>query len=230
MVSRARPNEAQPQHVLLVHGLWMRGLSMLALRQRLAEAGFITHGFEYASVAAQPRRALERLRLRMCALAHERPDARVHVVGHSLGGLVALQCVEAFADELPWGRIVCLGTPLAGSAAARGLLDWPLGERVLGRNLRALLDGVPDWHGAREVGVVAGTLQYGLGAWFGHFAGAHDGTVAVAETRLPGIADHCVVQASHLGLLFSAPAAVQTIQFLRDGCFQSGGADASVNG
>ena len=206
------------EHILLLHGLWMRGFSMLALRQRLAQAGFEVHGFEYASVVAQPRRSLTRLRTRMRALAENRSASRVHLVGHSLGGIVALQCMRD-EDALPPGRIVCLGTPLTGSGAARGLLEWPMGERMLGHSMRALLDGVSAWRGAREVGVIAGTLQHGLGAWLGHFNGEHDGTVAVDETRLPGITDHCVVQASHLGLLFSAEAAEQTSAFLRNGCF-----------
>jgi pimeloyl-ACP methyl ester carboxylesterase len=214
------------EHIILLHGLWMRGFSMLALRQRLSHAGFEVHGFEYASVAAQPQSSLNRLRKRMRALANDRGASKVHLVGHSLGGIVALQCLRGDEDPgshpgqvLPPGRIVCLGTPLTGSAAARGLLEWPIGEKMLGHSMRALLDGVPAWRGTREVGVIAGTLQHGLGAWLGHFDGEHDGTVAVKETRLPGIMDHCVVQASHLGLLFSAEAAEQTVAFLRHGRF-----------
>ena len=206
------------EHIILLHGLWMRGFSMLALRQRLSQAGFQVHGFEYASVAAQPQSSLIRLRNRMHALVDNRGASKVHLAGHSLGGIVALQCMRD-DENLPPGRIVCLGTPLTGSAAARGLLEWPLGERMLGYSMRALLDGVPAWRGSREVGVIAGTLQHGLGAWLGHFQGEHDGTVAVEETRLPGITDHCVVQASHLGLLFSAEAAEQAIAFLRNGRF-----------
>lgn len=209
------------EHILLLHGLWMRGFSMLALRQRLLRAGFAVHGFEYASVVAHPQRSLARLRSAMRALARERPAPRcVHLVGHSLGGIVALQCV-CEVDDLPPGRIVCLGTPLTGSAAARGLLHWPIGARMLGYSMQALLEGVGTWNGCREVGVIAGSLPHGLGAHLAHFDGAHDGTVAVAETRLPGIADHCVVQASHTGLLLSATAARQTVAFLRNGHFES---------
>ena len=208
------------EHVLLLHGLWMRGFSMLALRQRLASAGFAVHGFEYASVAAQPQRSLERLRSAMRELMDQCPaPERVHLVGHSLGGIVALQCVDC-AEELPPGRIVCLGTPLTGSAAARGLLQWPIGAHMLGYSMEALLDGVGEWDGRREVGVIAGCMPHGLGAHLAHFDGEHDGTVAVAETRLAGITDHCVVPASHTGLLLSATAAAQTVVFLRDGHFE----------
>src|SRR5690348_1068963 len=207
-------------HVLLLHGLWMRGFSMLALRQRLLRAGFAVHGFEYASVVAQPQRSMARLRSAMRALMKENPTPDcVHLVGHSLGGIVALQCADG-ADDLPPGRIVCLGTPLTGSAAARGLLQWPIGAHMLGYSTQALLEGVGEWNGTREVGVIAGCLPHGLGAHLAHFEGEHDGTVAVAETRLPGIADHCVVQASHTGLLLSAMAARQTVAFLRNGRFE----------
>lgn len=208
------------EHILLLHGLWMRGFSMLALRQRLQRAGYVVHGFEYASVVAQPQHSLARLREAMRALSKEHPGPlHVHLVGHSLGGIVALQCVDC-AEELPPGRIVCLGTPLTGSAAARGLLEWPMGASMLGYSVEALLGGVGEWKGAREVGVIAGCLPHGLGAHLTHFEGDHDGTVAVAETRLPGITDHCVVQATHTGLLLSASAARQTVAFLRNGRFE----------
>ncbi|MEO7072000.1 MAG: alpha/beta hydrolase, partial [Rhodanobacter sp.] len=75
------------------------------------------------------------------------------------------------------------------------------------------------WDGCREVGMIAGRLPLGLGAMFGHLQGEHDGTVAVAETRLPGLADHCVVESNHMGLLFSAEVAERVRCFLDVGRF-----------
>ena len=49
----------------------------------------------------------------------------------------------------------------------------------------------------------------------------HDGTVAVEETRLPGIADHRTITTSHSGLLFSSEVADLTASFLRGGRFVS---------
>ena len=60
-----------------------------------------------------------------------------------------------------------------------------------------------------------------MGRWFARFDGPSDGTVAVAETRLAGLADHCCVDASHSGLLLSPAAAAQVVCFLREGRFQS---------
>jgi pimeloyl-ACP methyl ester carboxylesterase len=205
-----------PDHVILLHGLWMRGFALSMLHRRLMEAGFRVHRFDYLSVAATQQRILERLRARMAELAG--PSDTVHLVGHSLGGLLALRaCLDGTP---PPGRIVCLGSPLKGSAAARGFAAWGRGgEVLLGHNRELLEQGFERWDGAREVGVIAGRLPLGLGAVLGHFAGEHDGTVAVAETRLPGLTDHCVVEVSHTGLLFSPEVARRVAEFLRHGRF-----------
>ncbi|MGH8157744.1 MAG: esterase/lipase family protein [Rhodanobacter sp.] len=206
-------------HVILLHGLWMRGFALSMLHRRLIEAGFRVHRFDYLSVAATQQRILDRLQARMTGLAPE-ADA-VHLVGHSLGGLLALRaCLDG---ELPPGRIVCLGSPLKGSAAARGFAAWGRGgEVLLGHNRELLQQGFERWDGLREVGMIAGRMPLGLGAMLGHFAGEHDGTVAVEETRLPGLAAHCVVEANHTGLLFSAEVAQRVARFLYQGRFEAG--------
>jgi pimeloyl-ACP methyl ester carboxylesterase len=204
-------------HVILLHGLWMRGFALAMLHRRLMEDGFRVHRFDYLSVAATQQRILDRLQARMAELAAE-ADA-VHLVGHSLGGLLALRaCLNA--GELPPGRIVCLGSPVLGSAAARGFAGWGRGgEVLLGHNRELLQQGFERWEGPREVGMIAGCMPLGLGAVLGHFEGQHDGTVAVDETRLPGLADHCVVEANHTGLLFSVDVARHVGEFLRRGQF-----------
>ncbi len=206
------------EHVILLHGLWMRGFALSMLHRRLIEAGFRVHRFDYLSVAATQQRILDRLQARMTGLATE-ADA-VHLVGHSLGGLLALRaCLDG---ELPPGRIVCLGSPLRGSAAARGFAAWGRGGQVLlGHNRELLQQGFERWDGMREVGMIAGRMPLGLGAMLGHFAGEHDGTVAVDETRLDGLTAHCVVEANHTGLLFSAEVAQRVARFLHQGRFEA---------
>ena len=54
---------------------------------------------------------------------------------------------------------------------------------------------------------------------FAGFDGPSDGTVALWETRLPGLAAHAQVHASHTGLLFSREVAGLVAGFLRDGRF-----------
>jgi pimeloyl-ACP methyl ester carboxylesterase len=203
------------QHVILLHGLWMRGFALGMLHRRLIADGYRVHRFDYLSVASSQQRILARLQARMAECA---PDT-VHLVGHSLGGLLALRaCVDA--ANLPPGRVVCLGSPLKGSAAARAFSAWGRGgEVLLGHNRDLLEQGFERWDGPREVGVIAGRLPLGLGAMLGQLDGEHDGTVAVEETRLPGVADHRVVEANHTGLLFSQEVARQVDAFLRHGRF-----------
>lgn len=205
------------EHIILLHGLWMRGFALSMLHHRLMEAGFRVHRFDYLSVAASEQRILDRLHERIAGLAGE-ADA-VHLVGHSLGGLLALRACSECAP-LPPGRIVCLGSPLRGSAAARGFARWGRGSEILlGHNRQLLEQGFERWDGGREVGMIAGRMALGLGAVLGHLQGEHDGTVAVAETRLPGLADHCVVESSHTSLLFSPEVARRVACFLREGHF-----------
>lgn len=206
-------------HVILLHGLWMRGFALLMLHRRLMEAGFRVHRFDYMSVAATQEQTIGRLHARMRAVAPE--NGSVHLVGHSLGGLLALRaCLDD--GDLPKGRIVCLGSPLKGSVAARAFanLGGRGGGALLGHNRALLEHGFERWTGGREVGVIAGRMPIGLGHVLGQFEGEHDGTVAVAETQLPGIADHCVVEANHTGLLFSVETGRLIASFLRHGRFE----------
>lgn len=200
------------RRVVLLHGLWLPGVSMRWHAARLAQAGYAPEVFSYPTVGGGPAVAVPRL---IETLARE----EAHVLAHSLGGLVALTALQR-EPALPVRRVVCLGSPLCGSAAATGLALRPLTAASLGRSAELLQGGCGRWDGAAEIGVVAGSTPLGLGRYFGHLQGPSDGTVAVEETRLPGLADHIVIPASHTGLLFSAQAARQAAEFLRNGQFQ----------
>jgi pimeloyl-ACP methyl ester carboxylesterase len=206
------PPPAQ-EHVILLHGVWMRGLTLVPLARRLRERGFITHRFDYASLFSGPASSVDRLAGKLFSLA----PGPVHLVGHSLGGLIALETLASY-HGLPRGKVVCLGSPLAGSSAARGLARNYLGK-LLGRSATLLKSGLAELPPGRVVGVIAGSRSVGLGGVFGDFDGLNDGTVAVWETRLPGLADHRVLPASHTGLIFSRPAADLVAGFLRQGSF-----------
>lgn len=199
--------------VVLLHGLWMPAAAMRWLAARLAESGYVPELFAYHSILGGIEDTEARLVDRLAA-------APCHVIAHSLGGLVALETL-ARRPELPVARVVCLGTPLCGSGAAESLQRWPLAPLWTGRSRGLLQRGCTTWPAALEVGMVAGRVPRGLGALFARFEGEHDGTVAVAETRLPALADHAVVDASHTGLLFSRAAARLAAAFLAHGRFEA---------
>lgn len=218
-VSLAPGPSAQPpaQTVVVVHGLWMTGMEGALLRKRLADDyGFLTRQYSYHTVQVGLEDNIRLLHEFLAGVAGE----VVHVVGHSLGGLLALHTLARFPEPRP-GRVVCLGSPLRGSMAARAMAGLPFGEDILGATVReaVLNGGLDEYRGAREVGVIAGTLGVGLGVVIENLPEPNDGTVAVVETQLPGIRDHLEIAVSHTGLLVSPLVASQTAYFLRHGQF-----------
>jgi pimeloyl-ACP methyl ester carboxylesterase len=144
----------------------------------------------------------------------------VHVVAHSLGGLVAC---EAFASHagLPTGRVVLLGAPVRGSRAAREVAARWYGPSMLGSFAVAELAREREcvWRSSREVGVIAGSLSVGIGRVFAELTQPNDGTVCVDETALPGASELLVLDVSHTGMLLSSAVAVATATFLATGRF-----------
>lgn len=202
--------------VLLLHGLMMRRPALWPMAWRLREHGFEPLLFTYSTLWRDPEEAIQSLAARLRSL----DAAPVHLLGHSLGGVIALETLRRFSS-LPVARVLCLGSPIAGSAAARGLEARGLGF-VSGRSGSLLRTGLPALPQGHEIGMIAGSRPMGMGRLFGDFQGEHDGTVAVAETRLPGLDEHAVIRASHSGLIVSREAAQLSARFLATGRFDPG--------
>src|SRR3974390_43027 len=102
--------------VVYVHGLWLNGVEGVLLLKRLARSlNAETRTFAYASVMSSGTEDARALGSYLSAL---RADT-LHLVGHSLGGLVILKLFESGeAARLPPGRIVLLRSPLNGSRPA----------------------------------------------------------------------------------------------------------------
>ena len=201
-----------------MHGLFLQPLSARLARR----TGWYAETFSYRSV----RRALPENARRLKRRIDELQADTVHLVGHSLGGVLALQMLNLFPSERI-GRIVCLGSPLVDSSAARRLSRWGPTHRLLGPTLHEAVLEQPlgSVHGEREVGVIAGTVGVGLGMIVGRLEKPHDGVVSVNETELPGIKAHTVMPLNHWGLLYSGRVADQTAQFLQHGVFTETGGE-----
>ena len=208
--------------VVLVPGLWMPGASLSLLARRLSRCGYRCRVWTYSSTLRSPEQNARRLAEQVRALS----AARVHFVGHSLGGLLIRQLFHDFPDQRP-GRVVTLGSPHAGSAVAERLIrDRRWLAWAFGRSVPGLTGAVPPWEAAQPMGVIAGNRNVGLGCLFAPLPRPHDGTVAVAETRHAGASEHLVLPVSHFSMLWSREVARQTCAFLRHGRFESGHAAA----
>ena len=208
--------------IVYVHGLWQRGAESIWLRRRLSQdVKAEARAFSYPSVAADATSNARALATYLTAI---RADT-LHLVGHSLGGLLILKLFEEDAQaRLPPGRIVLLGSPLRGCRTAEKLARLPLGKTIMGRVVGEELLGARGehrrWNRARELGVIAGDLGIGLGRLVGTIGGPSDGTILVEETELDGAADRLVLRVSHTGMLFSAAVAHAAGEFLSTGRFR----------
>ena len=207
--------------VVYVHGLWQRGAEAILLRRRLArDLAADVRAFSYPSVAADATTHARALAEYLRAI---RADT-LHLVGHSLGGLVIVKLFEEHSEaleQLPPGRIVLLGSPLRGSLTARNLARLPFGKTIMGRTVgeELLVSRERRWIARRDLGVIAGDLGVGLGRLVGRLGGASDGTILVEETQIEGAVDRVVLRVSHTGMVFSAAVAGQAGAFLSTGRF-----------
>jgi pimeloyl-ACP methyl ester carboxylesterase len=202
--------------VVYVHGLWMPGDESLVLRHRLAqESGLTLHPFRYSAASSSMLAIAERLG----QFVRELKAPVVHLIGHSLGGLVIYRFLEQFPEQ-PEGRVVFLGTPCVASRAALSAARFAPVAQLMGEAAAELLGPRERrWTHPRQLGIVAGSQPLGVGHLFARFEEDNDGTVAVSETRMPGATDHIVLPVSHLGLLLSARVAHEVGTFLREGRF-----------
>ncbi|MBF0154691.1 MAG: alpha/beta fold hydrolase [Magnetococcales bacterium] len=207
--------DGQPRpSVVLVHGLWMSGREMVLLRYRLHAAGFRTFRFSYPSRRATV--AENAGRLQRFLDRHALTD-NLHLVGHSLGGLVVLRFLHDF-PAWPVRRSVALGSPFRGSRAAAQLARFAPTRWLLGRSLPEGLDGqgvctVPP---ERTFASVAGDRAAGLALMILRLEPGNDGVVELAETRLHGPHRRLQHHTNHLGLVFSKMVANDVIRFLTD--------------
>jgi pimeloyl-ACP methyl ester carboxylesterase len=212
-------NGEAPETLVFLHGLWSRRADSLLLRRRLSRTfHFDVHAFRYPSSSSSMAAIVDRLSRFVTELS---PRA-LHLVGHSLGGLVIYRFLERFPDQPP-GRVVFIGTPAVRSGAAMRMGRLRFGPSILGQCVaeELLVEHERCWRHARALGVIAGTRALGLGHLIARYRGANDGTIGVGETRLPGATECITVHASHMGMLLSVRVARETATFLRHGHFAS---------
>ena len=209
--------------VVLIPGLWMPSWVMLYLQRQLTRAGYRCVRFGYRSA----RSSLAENSARLAAFVQHLGKAHVHLVGHSLGGVLALYTTSAYGLRSVQ-RIVLIGSPWRDSFVARKLLRRAVGRWMLGKT-------VPDWlrcdkpaapPGA-EIGVLAGTLEAGLGMLIApELRGPHDGVIGADETPVAGMAGYAEARVSHAGMLVSRTVGQLVGRFLAHGRFQAAGEPA----
>ena len=123
--------EAAGTPILLVHGLVDNRSIFTLLRKGLLRRGFgQVSTMNYNSLRGDVRTIAARLAEEVEALVAETGYERIHIIGHSLGGLVARYYVTRLGGDERVHTLVTLGAPHSGTYAAYA---WP---SALGRQLR----------------------------------------------------------------------------------------------
>jgi pimeloyl-ACP methyl ester carboxylesterase len=223
----APPSPPLEGTVLFVHGLWTTGAESFLRKRQLARHGLALSIFPYSSLAEPMDQVARRCARHAEALAR-RTEKPVHLVGHSLGGMVIYRMFETglLAPDRFSGdfcRVVFMGTPARGSQSARVLAQSGPLRGILGlTGAKDLLQGLPpNWPFTAQLGIIAGNVPIGIGRLLTRLDGPNDGTVAVEETRLEGAAAFCTLPVTHTGMWLSPRTADEVAAFLQNGRFET---------
>ncbi len=189
--------------VILLHGLWRSVRAMQPLALHLNEEGYMTVNLPYASF----RYDLDNLAQSIIKEIQPYLDKghKIHIVTHSLGGVVAKKLVDLLDEEAfsQIGRVVMLAPPHQGSE----IVDW-LGKSTM-RPLKGLLGPAGKFLSTENMAKQGDVLRQGLDAavimgkksslpFFRTLLNiSNDGIVSVDKGKLSGTQCFRVVDADH---------------------------------
>jgi pimeloyl-ACP methyl ester carboxylesterase len=201
--------------VVLVHGIWMHGVMMRVLGNYLQKAGYRTLQVSYDFLDNSPA---ENAAVVIAEIEKVQTPV-VHLVGHSLGGIVILHVLQQHAG-MPPGKVVLIGSPVRGSDLAAKIHARPVLRPLLGRSVeQGLLGGAPEFTSDRPLGVITGSRRLGVGAMVFDSDEVNDGAVSESETRLSGKEQRISIPYSHSIMIFSRRCARYVASFLATGRF-----------
>lgn len=221
-LASAEPPVSRQACVVLLHGLWRTELSMMALEWALEDAGYTVANVTYPSLL-YPIQELAQMAVEAgVEECREQGFSQVHFVTHSLGGILVRQYLET-GEIAGLRRVVMMGPPNQGSQLAdfvhslemlRPLEPQAIAQLTTGEESVPLQLGPVDF----ELGVIAGNVNR-RPPLPGIPDEASDGTVAVAETVVPGMVDFVELPASHTFMMWNPDVLAQVLYFLEHGHF-----------
>jgi triacylglycerol lipase len=112
--------EAAGTPILLVHGLVDNRSIFTVLRRALRRRGFgRVWTLNYHVLTQDLRAAARRLEQTVEAICEQTGYERIHVIGHSMGGIIARYYVQRMGGDQRVHTLVTLGSPHGGTHAAR---------------------------------------------------------------------------------------------------------------
>jgi len=212
---------AEPGGVLLLHGHGRFGASMMPLAWAARRKGHKTFAPSYPY--RRPLREIAAWLAPRVAAFEAGLEGPLHIVTHSLGGLVARALIASHRPQ-QLGRVVMLAPPNGGSELADLLFRLKLAHLILGKSSAHLRTGrtVADEALLGEVdyplGIVAGDRAL-LPLPFPLLPQPHDGKVSQAATRVAGLADHLTLPVTHTLMVYDRRVISAAMTFIEAGRF-----------
>lgn len=211
--------------VVFLHGLARTHRSLSGLRRAVERAGYPTWARSYPS----RRLGLAELATWLTeAIRSELGERELFAVTHSLGGVL----VRHMRRGLRWRGVVMLAPPNNGSRVAAAFKDNPVFRWYFGpagQQIHASEGWPPPPSPFAVIAGTAGVSPVAPPSWLTRALAIlppdepSDGTLAVAETRLPGMADFATVAASHAWIMNHPDVARLVLEFLEHGSFGEAG-------
>jgi esterase/lipase len=208
------------EHVVLLHGLARSPHSMQKMASALEAEGYVVHNLSYDSRHHSIEVLADEVgqRIRECTAS----ASRVHVVTHSLGGILVRQIQET--DPVPnLGRVVMLSPPNEGSEVVDQIGDTWIFKKVngpAGQQLGTSSDSFVNQLGAIdfECAVITGDRSIN---WINSLMipGKDDGKVSVESADFEGVSAFKVVHVTHPMIMKKKTVIEDVIRFLKSGAF-----------
>jgi pimeloyl-ACP methyl ester carboxylesterase len=200
---------------------------MRRIEKQLCDAGYRVLNIDYPGVSGTIDSILPNLLERIEDWIN--PNAVVHYVGHSFGGILTRLIIDS-KPEWQQGRCVMLGTPNKGSLMAAYMASHPLMKHFSPKLAKHIS---PDSDFIQQLpeltiptGIIAGSQQFSWlvpVSWFYQAAtnGAPgDGVVETRNTQCRNMSDFILMPLHHSFMMWDSQLITQIKNFLSEGKFK----------
>ncbi len=219
--SNAKEISKKEEYVVVLHGIARSSDNMKELASFLGKNGYEVINIDYPSTSHKIEELTDIVNLEMSKKIVD--QKKINFVGYSMGGLIVRALIHKFKYK-NLGRVVQLAPPNQGSEVADFLKDfWPY-KKIYGPAGQQLITNQKDFDNIfgivnYELGIIAGNSSIDPISSF-IIKGDDDGKVAIEKTKLEGMKDHIIIDASHTFFPTNKKVQKQALFFLKNGKFQ----------